>query len=188
MARIDSLETLLTEELRDILDAERGLTKVMPQAIEAARNDELQSALRSHLAETTEHVARLERALELLGAPVRAKACAGMRGIIEEMQDHLGENYDDDGLRDAQIIGSAQRAEHYEIAAYGTAAAHAALLGLDEVEDLLNTSLDEEKAANETLTRIAEMVVNLEAAAGDEDDDDAGGDPAASPTQHGKSR
>jgi hypothetical protein len=93
-----------------------------------------------------------------------------MKGLLEEGDEHAGEDYDDDGLRDAAIIGSAQRVEHYEIAAYGTILAHARLLGLDEVVTLLEPTLEEEKAADEKLTAIAEGVVNLDAA--DEDADE----------------
>src|SRR6185295_18576187 len=95
-----------------------------------------------------------------------------MRGIIEEGNEHVGEDYDDDDLRDAVIIGSAQRVEHYEIAAYGTAIAHARLLEQDDVVELLEASLEEEKAADEKLTEIAEQTVNLDAAANESDQDD----------------
>jgi len=96
-----------------------------------------------------------------------------MRGIIEEGDEHVGEDYDDDDLRDAVIIGSAQRVEHYEIAAYGTAIAHARLLEHDDVVGLLEESLEEEKAADLKLTEIAESVVNLEAASSEDDEEQA---------------
>jgi ferritin-like metal-binding protein YciE len=188
MAHIDSLDTLLSEQLRDLLDAERRLAKAMPKAVKAASNDELQSALKGHLVETEEHIVRLERSLEILGAPTRAKACAGMRGILEEMQEHMNDDYADDGLRDAQIIGSAQRAEHYEIAAYGTAAAHARQLGYEEVADLLEVSLAEERSADETMTRIAESVVNADAASADDEEIETPDRPSSAASHHGKSR
>lgn len=166
MARIDSFDTLLVEQLRDIYDSERMLTKAIPKLVEAAANDELCSALQSHLAETQEHAARLEKAFGMLGEPARGKPCAGMRGIIEEAEEHLAEEYDNDCLRDASIIGAAQRAEHYEIAAYGTAIAHARQMGRDDVADLLDETLAEEKAADEKLSDVAESVVNLDAASG----------------------
>jgi ferritin-like metal-binding protein YciE len=143
----------------------------------AATHDELRSALESHLAETQEHVTRLEQVFEQLGERAKAKPCAGMRGIIEEGDEHAKEDYDDDGLRDAAIIGGAQRVEHYEIAAYGTIIAHARLLGLDDVVSTLEQTLEEEKAADEKLTEIAEGVVNLDAASeeGEEDEEMSGG-------------
>jgi ferritin-like metal-binding protein YciE len=114
-------------------------------------------------------VSRIEQVFELLDQRPKAKPCAGMKGIIEEGDEHAKEDYDDDDLRDAVIIGSAQRVEHYEIAAYGTAIAHARLLGLDDVVELLESSLEEEKRADVKLTEIAESAVNLEAAADDEE-------------------
>jgi ferritin-like metal-binding protein YciE len=110
---------------------------------------------------------------ELLEERPKAKPCEGMKGLIEEGDEHAKEDYDDDDLRDAMIIGSAQRVEHYEIAGYGTVIAHARLLGLDDVVSLLQQTLAEEKAADKKLTEIAESVVNLEAAADDQDEEDA---------------
>ena len=170
MQKIDSLDTLLVEQLRDIYDSERRLTKAIPKLVKAATNEDLSSALENHLRETEQQVARIERAFGMLGEPVRAKACAGMRGIIEEADEHVGENYEFDSLRDAVIIGAAQRAEHYEIAAYGTAIAHARLLGRDDVADLLEESLAEEKAADEKLSEVAETCVNMEAISGEDED------------------
>ena len=174
MASIDSMTALLVDELRDIYDAEKRLTKAIPKLAKKATNDQLRSALEEHLEETEQQVQRLEQAFEHLGERAKAKPCAGMRGIIEEGDEHVGEDYDDDDLRDAVIIGSAQRVEHYEIAAYGTAIAHARLLEHDEVVELLEESLGEEKGADKKLTEIAESVVNLEAA-DEEGEDEQGG-------------
>ena len=165
MASIDSLQTLLVDELKDIYDAEQRLTKAIPKLAEASSNRELVTALNNHLAETQQHVSRLEQAFSDLGEDAESKTCAGMKGLIKEGDEHAGDDYDDPGLRDAAIIGSAQRVEHYEIAAYGTAMAHARLLGRNEIVRLLETTLEEEKAADKTLTDIAERVVNLDAAA-----------------------
>jgi len=165
---------LLVDQLKDLYDAEKRLTKAIPKLAKKATNDQLRSALEEHLEETEQQVARLEEAFEHMGETARAKPCAGMRGIIEEGNEHVGEDYEDDDLRDAVIIGSAQRVEHYEIAAYGTAIAHAKLLGQNEVVELLLESLNEEKAADEKLTEIAEGVVNLEAANQDEDEESEG--------------
>jgi ferritin-like metal-binding protein YciE len=169
MPTIDSLRTLLVEELKDIYDAEKRLTKAIPKLVKASSNDDLKTALQDHLGQTEQHVARIEQAFEHLDEPARAKTCPGMKGLIEEGDEHAGEDYDDDGLRDAAIIGAAQRVEHYEMAAYGTAIAHARLLELDDVAGLLKQTLDEEKAADEKLTEIAESVVNLDAASEGED-------------------
>jgi len=174
MASIDSMKTLLVDELRDIYDAEKRLTKAIPKLAKKAVNDQLRSALEEHLEETEQQVQRLEQAFEHLGERAKAKPCAGMKGIIEEGDEHVGEDYEDDDLRDAVIIGSAQRVEHYEIAAYGTAIAHARLLEQDDVVELLEESLGEEKAADEKLTEIAESVVNLEASQEDEGEEEQG--------------
>jgi len=172
MPAIDSLETMFVEELKDLYDAEKRLTKAIPKLSKAATNDDLKEALDAHLAETQEHVARLERAFGQMNTPAKAKACAGIKGIIEEADEHVGEDFEDDDLRDATIIGAAQRAEHYEIAAYGTAIAHARLLGQDDVVQLLEETLSEEKAADAKLSEIAETVVNVEAADADSDETD----------------
>jgi ferritin-like metal-binding protein YciE len=173
MASIDSLKELLVEQLKDIYDAEKRLTKAIPKLAKKSTNDDLRAALEEHLQETEQQITRLEEAFEHLGEKAKAKPCAGMRGIIEEGEEHVGEDYDDDDLRDAVIIGSAQRVEHYEIAAYGTAIANAKLLGQDEIVQLLVESMNEEKAADEKLTEIAEGVVNIEAASGDDEDEDS---------------
>ena len=173
MASINSMNTLLVNELRDIYDAEKRLTKAIPKLAKKATNEDLRDALQEHLQETENQVARLEEAFGHLGERARAKPCAGMRGIIEEGDEHVREDYEDDDLRDAVIIGSAQRVEHYEIAAYGTAIAHARLLEQGEVVRLLEETLEEEKAADAKLSEIAESAVNIEAADQSEDDENA---------------
>jgi ferritin-like metal-binding protein YciE len=165
MPKIDSLHTMFVEELRDLYDAEQRLTKALPKLIKAARNEELVEALEVHLTETEEHVSRLEDVFKQLEVPARGKPCAGIRGIIEEGDEHLENDFENDGLRDATIIGSAQRAEHYEMAAYGNAIAYARLLDLDDVAETLEETLGEEQAADDKLTQIGETVVNREAAA-----------------------
>jgi ferritin-like metal-binding protein YciE len=173
MASIDSMNALLVDELRDIYDAEKRLTKAIPKLAKKASNDDLRSALEEHLQETQAQIGRLEEAFEHLGERAKGKPCAGMRGIIEEGDEHVGEDYEDDDLRDAVIIGSAQRVEHYEMAAYGTAIAHARLLQQDDIVQLLEESLEEEKAADAKLSEIAESVVNIEAADQSEESEDA---------------
>lgn len=163
MPRIESLQMLLVEELKDLYDAEQRLTKAIPKMAKAATNAELKTAFSDHLAETETHVTRLEEAFEHLDTRPRAKACAGMRGIIEEGETHLKEDFTDDSLRDAMLIGAAQRVEHYEIAAYGTAIAHARQLSISAVVDLLEQTLEEEKATDQALTDLAVGLVNVDA-------------------------
>ena len=188
MATVDSLKSLLVEQVKDLYDAEKRLTKAIPKLAKASTNEELQTALREHLDETETQVSRLEQVFELLDERPKAKPCEGMKGLIEEGDEHAKEDYDDDDLRDAMIIGSAQRVEHYEIAGYGTAIAHARLLGLDDVVELLESTLEEEKAADVKLTEIAESVVNLEAAAGDEEEEEMGAGRSARGRQAGSAR
>jgi ferritin-like metal-binding protein YciE len=175
MATIDSMTELLVEQLRDLYDAEKRLTKAIPKMAKAATNEQLRSALRAHLQETEQQITRLEQAFEHLDEKPRGKACAGMKGIIEEGDEHVKEDYEDDDLRDAVIIGAAQRVEHYEIAAYGTAAAHARQLGKREIVNLLEKNLQEEKAADVKLTKLAESVINIEAASDDESEQESTG-------------
>ena len=162
MATVDSLTTLLVDELRDIYDAEKRLTKAIPKLAKASTSDELRGALESHLSETEQHVTRLEQAFEHLDEPARRKPCAGMRGLIEEGDEHIKEDFEDDGLRDATIIGAAQRVEHYEISGYGTARTYANLLGQEEAAGLLEETLEEEKETDQKLTQLAEEI-NVEA-------------------------
>ena len=159
MPSIDSMTELLVTEMRDLYDAEKRLTKAIPRMARKAANRELQTALRQHLKETEGQVRRLEQAFRHLGETPRGKACAGMRGIVEEGDEHVAEEYGDPSLRDTMIIGSAQRVEHYEMAAYMGAISHARLLGLDKVEDLLEETLAEEKAADKKLMAIAKSSV-----------------------------
>jgi ferritin-like metal-binding protein YciE len=165
MASIDSMSALFVDELRDIYDAEKRLTKAIPKLAKKATSRELRSALQAHLGETEQQVERLEQAFDHLGERAKAKPCAGMRGIIEEGDEHVGEDYDDDDLRDAVIIGSAQRVEHYEIAAYGCLRTYAQLLGNSEADRLLQQTLAEEEAADETLTALGEGGINQAAVA-----------------------
>jgi ferritin-like metal-binding protein YciE len=158
---IETMQDLLVHEMRDLLNAERQLVKALPKMANAAVNPELSEAFQDHLAETENQIARLEECLTMMGQPTRGKKCAGMEGLIEEAEDMV-EECEDEAVLDAAIIGAAQRVEHYEIAAYGTARAFAVQLGLNEVADLLSSTLDEESAANEKLTAIAEAGVNAE--------------------------
>src|SRR4051794_27858710 len=156
--KIDSLNTLLQEELKDIYDAEKRLVRALPKMAKAATSEELRQALQEHLEVTKGQVQRLEQAFELLGVPAKAKPCAGMKGLIEEGEEVMREDASDT-LMDAAIIGAAQRVEHYEMAAYGTARTFAEKLGNDEVAQLLEETLNEEKETDQKLTEISEQLL-----------------------------
>ena len=165
MGSIDTLSFLLVRELRDLYDAEQRLTKAIPKLVEKSSSSDLINALSKHLNETRLHVARLEEAFEDLGEEAETETCAAMKGLISEGDDLVGD-CEEGSVRDAAIITAAQRVEHYEIAAYGTAIAHARLLGREPVARVLEATLAEEKAANHALTEVAENIVNPEAKAG----------------------
>jgi len=167
-----SLQELFVEELRDAYDGEKRLTKALPKMAKAAESDELRAAFTNHLRETERQIQRLEQVFRTVGEPVRGKKCDGLMGIIEEGKSAMEEL--EGSVLDAALIAGAQRAEHYEIAAYGTLAYFAELLGNDRAKDLLGQTLDEEKAADEKLTTIAKSSVNREAlmGAGTEDDEE----------------
>lgn len=182
MAETGTLHDAFIDELRDTYDAEKQLTKALPKMARAASSDELRQALESHLEETREHVSRLEQVFASLDEKVRGKHCEGMAGIIEEGKTVLEEDCDE-ATMDACIIAAGQRAEHYEMAAYGTLVAWARAMGHDDAADLLQGTLDEEKAADETLSALAEGGINQEAASlahpDDEADDEADDEPVA---------
>jgi len=170
-----SLHDAFVDEVRDTYDAERQLTKALPKMAKAATSPELKAAFTSHLEETNGQIERLVQVFELLDEKVRGKRCDGMAGIIEEGSSVMEEDFDD-ATMDACLIASGQRAEHYEMAAYGTLVAWANALGHTEVAALLQETLDEEKAADEKLSGLAESGVNEAAAAGEEDEDGEEGD------------
>jgi ferritin-like metal-binding protein YciE len=176
MPAMNTLQDLFMKELRDVYDAERQLTKALPKMAKAATSDELRTAFETHRQETLGHVDRLERAFEELDSKVRGTHCPGMAGIIEEGSELIQEDSDDVVL-DAGLIAAAQRAEHYEIAAYGTLVSWAQTLGYDSVGDLLQQTLSEEKATDQKLTEIAEGMINDMAVTGVAEDEEAG--PAA---------
>jgi len=163
MAQSGTLHDAFLDEIRDAYDAEKQLTKALPKMAKAASSPVLRDAFQSHLEETRGHVERLEQVLEGLGEKVRGKHCDGIQGIIEEGQSVMGEDFDD-ATADACLIASGQRAEHYEIAAYGTLVAWARAMGHTDQAELLQETLDEEKAADEKLTSLAEAGINQEAA------------------------
>jgi ferritin-like metal-binding protein YciE len=167
MAGMNSLDALFEDELRDVYDAERQILKALPKMIKAAENDDLRSALESHLEETRAQVDRLEQAFTALDLKARGKHCAGMAGILEEGSDLMGED-GDAAVLDAGFIAAAQRVEHYEITAYGTLIAWANTLGHAKVVPLLQANLKEEKAADQKLSALAESGLNALAARADE--------------------
>jgi ferritin-like metal-binding protein YciE len=166
--KIDKLSTLLNEELKDIYDAEKRLVKALPKMAKAASASDLRSAFEEHLSVTKKHVERLEQVFELLGVPAKAKTCAGMKGLIEEGEESMQEDATEQ-LMDVALIGAAQRVEHCEMAAYGTARAMAERLGNQEAADLLQETLDEEKEADEKLSEIATQLLEaIEETAGEQ--------------------
>jgi ferritin-like metal-binding protein YciE len=166
----DNLREALVEEIRDLYNAEKQLVKALPKMAKGAESDELREAFEEHLQETEGQVTRLERVFEMLEEKPRGKHCAGMAGIIEEGSEKLQEDMEGSVL-DACLIGAAQKVEHYEICAYGTAIAWAEALGLSEVVDVLNESLEEEKGADEKLTALAESGINQAATAGESEEE-----------------
>jgi ferritin-like metal-binding protein YciE len=163
MPSLDSLEELLQDEIKDIYDAEKQLTKALPKLAKKATSPDLKSAFEEHLQQTERHIERIEEAFEQLGMPARGKKCEGMQHLIAEGEDMIEET-DDSATRDALMIAAAQKVEHYEIAAYGTLRTWANLLGKPEVASLMEETLEEEKETDQNLTNIAESFVNEAAA------------------------
>lgn len=160
--RLDSLECLFMEQIKDLYDAEQRLTTALPGAIEAAHNPSLRQALTKHLHETENQVHRLERIFDTMDLDPEAKTCEAMKGLIYEAKEAIdaeGEQH----VKDAALIAAAQRIEHYEMAGYGTARELARTLGMAYAVQLLQESLDEEKMADRTLTALAEQEINVQA-------------------------
>jgi ferritin-like metal-binding protein YciE len=165
----DGLRDLFEDELKDIYWAEKALTKAIPKMIKNATAQELIDALEEHLEVTEGHVERCEQAFEKLGKAARAKKCEAMEGLIKEAEEIM-ESTAEGTVRDAGIISAGQKVEHYEIASYGTLCAFAKTLGENEVADLLEQTLNEEKEADEKLTEIAESSINMEAVNSEEEE------------------
>jgi ferritin-like metal-binding protein YciE len=177
MSDMESLQDLMQDELKDIYDAEKQLTKALPKLAKKASNEQLRDAIEQHLQETEGHIERLDQVFDLLGLPARGKKCEGMQHLIAEGNDMISEA-EEDSTRDAVMIASAQKVEHYEIASYGTLRTWANLLGKSEVAALLEETLEEEKQADAKLTEIAESFVNEQAASEGEDEEGEEGRPA----------
>jgi ferritin-like metal-binding protein YciE len=173
MAEAGTLHDAFLDELRDTYDAEKQLTKALPKMAKAASSPELSSAFENHLEETRGQITRLEQVFTSLGEKARGKHCDGIAGIIEEGKSIMEEDFDETTM-DACLIAAGQRAEHYEMAAYGTLVAWARAMGHNEAARLLQQTLDEEKAADKKLSGLAEGGINQEAAdaAHPEDEED----------------
>jgi ferritin-like metal-binding protein YciE len=159
---MNPLEELLVDELKDLYNAENQLLKALPKMAKAASAPELKRAFERHLEETRRQVERLDEIGESLDVRMSGKKCKGMEGLIEEGKELMQEDLDENAI-DAGLIGAAQKVEHYEIAGYGTARAHATILGYNKVARLLQQTLNEETATDKKLTQLAESLINAEA-------------------------
>jgi ferritin-like metal-binding protein YciE len=204
--KIDSLDTLLTEELRDVYDAEKQITKALPKMAKAAHSPELKEALQEHLEITKGQISRLEEIFGLLDEKPKSHPCSGMKGLIEEGNEMLeiDKRASDGNLMDAAIISAAQRVEHYEISAYGTLRTFAEHLGNDRIARLLEQTKEEEAEADRKLTEISEHLLQSAGngfgeeeeeemdVVGEEEDEGAGGNGRRSarkrPAASGRSR
>jgi ferritin-like metal-binding protein YciE len=171
MAGINSLDSLFEDELKDIYDAEKQITKALPKMIKKTGAEELRAAFEEHLQQTEQQIERLEQVFELLELPARGKKCIGMQNLIKEGQEMMSEAEDQDTL-DALMIAAAQKIEHYEIASYGTLRVWANLMGHGDAASLLEQTLDEEKETDHRLTEIAESFVNREAADAEDEEEE----------------
>ncbi|MDQ3098200.1 MAG: ferritin-like domain-containing protein [bacterium] len=161
MSSLNTLNDLYLEELRDIYSAETQILEALPKMIKKASAQELKDAFTEHLDQTKIHVERLQEIFEALEEKPEGKTCKGMEGAIEEGAEILKMD-GEPSILDAALIGAAQRVEHYEIAAYGTAATHAEQLGENDAKDLLGTTLEEEKETDELLTELAVSTIQEE--------------------------
>jgi ferritin-like metal-binding protein YciE len=157
---MDTFEELFEDTLKDIYYAEKQILKALPKMAKKASSEDLSAAFTAHREETEGQVARLEQIFEILGKPARGKKCAAIEGILEEGSEIMKEATDDT-VRDAGMLAAAQAVEHYEISRYGTLKAWAEKLGLTDVAELLDETLQEEKATDEKLTDLAESEINI---------------------------
>ena len=155
---VETIEELFVDELKDLYSAEKQITKSLPKLVKAATSPELKDAFESHLKETFGQIERLDKVFEILGKSPRGKTCNGMKGVLEEGAEVLEETEKGSSVRDAALISAAQRVEHYEMAGYGCVREYAKLLGQDEIAELLDETLAEEKAADSKLGDVAKQV------------------------------
>ncbi len=162
MQKTTTMDQLFLDEIRDLYDAEKQLTKALPKMAKAACSDDLRMAFEGHLEETQGHaVKRLEEIFDALGEKGAGKKCTAMQGLIKEGEELMA--MDQSALRDAALIAAAQKVEHYEISGYGSARTHAHLVGNSEAVSLLDETLNEEKEANRKLNDLAETTINNDA-------------------------
>lgn len=168
---MEMLKELLVEQLKDLHNAEGQLVKALPKMAKAAHSPDLKRAIENHLKETRNQVNRIEQAFDLLGEKVGRKTCKGMTGLVEEGQEAISEGKEkDEYIADLALIAAAQRVEHYEISGYGTARTISDQLGEDNVSRLLAQNLEEEKKADELLTRVAAPLLEEFSAHGEVED------------------
>jgi ferritin-like metal-binding protein YciE len=165
MAKVTTMEDLFLDEIRDLYDAEKQLTKALPEMAHAASSEELRNAFEEHLDQTVNQIERLERIFKTLGEKPTGKKCAAMTGLIKEGNEMINAS-DETAVRDAGLIAAAQKVEHYEISGYGSARTHAEMLSNDTAVRLLDETLFEEREADERLNDLAYSMVNEEAAGG----------------------
>ena len=161
--KLKTLQDLFHHELKDLYSAETQLVKALPKMAKAATHEDLKAGFEEHLEQTKTHVERLEEIGEMLEMKLTGHTCEAMKGLVKEGSELISEDAED-AVRDAGLIGAAQRVEHYEIAAYGTARALAKCLGHDEAAEILGETLEEEKETDAKLTELAESAINAEAA------------------------
>jgi ferritin-like metal-binding protein YciE len=154
-----TLEDLFHENLKDIYYAEKKILTALPKMAEAVNSDQLRAAFEKHVKETEGQVQRLQKVFQLIKQPAKGKTCPAILGLVEEGEEVM-EDFEDSPALDAGLLGGAQAVEHYEIARYGTLVAWAEQLGMSEVAKLLQQTLDEEKATDQALTKLAEAAIN----------------------------
>lgn len=161
--KMNSLEQLFVDTLKDLYDAEHQIIEALPKMSKAANSQDLKKGLQEHLQMTKEQAKRLEQVFSEINEEPKRKKCVGMEGLIKEGEKHMEELKDDKDALDAGLIASAQKVEHYEIAGYGTAKTYAQMLGHDKAARLLDKTLSEEYRTDESLTKMAESHINIEA-------------------------
>jgi ferritin-like metal-binding protein YciE len=162
--KLDSLQDLYINELKDLYDAEQRILEALPEMADAAGSPDLKEAFEQHLAQTRNQVTRLEQVFQMLGEPAKRQKCKGIQGILDEGEDLMDEDAPP-AVCDAALIASAQRVEHYEISAYGTCRTYARRLGYEEQARLLQQTLEEESQTDKKLTALAESYINEDAKA-----------------------
>lgn len=163
--KLETLQELYVEELRDLYSAENQILKALPKMAENATFDDLRSGFEKHYDQTREHVARLEQIFDELGESPKGNACEGMEGLLKE-GDKMMKTDAEPVVRDAAMIAAAQRMEHYEMAGYGVCRSYAQLLGFNGAAKLLQQTLNEEKETDQKLTELALGHINADANAG----------------------